>query len=73
MTGLVVGRYRPTRSPLVSRALARKGLLRQFDWLLILVAIGLTVIGTLLIWSATAPALEQAGLDPRMYLKKHRC
>jgi rod shape determining protein RodA len=67
---MVVGRYRPTRSPLVMRAVAKKGLLRQFDWLLILVAIGLTVIGTLLIWSATAPALEQAGLDPRMYLKK---
>ena len=67
---MVVGRYRPTRSPMVMRALAKKGLLRQFDWLMIAVAIGLTVMGTLLIWSATAPALEQAGLDPRMYLKK---
>jgi rod shape determining protein RodA len=67
---MVVGRYRPTRSPLVMRAVAKNGLLRQFDWLLIGVAIGLTVMGTLLIWSATAPALEQAGLDPRMYLKK---
>ena len=54
-TGLVVGRYRPTRAPLVARALARRGLLRQFDWLLVVVAIGLTVTGTLLIWSATAP------------------
>ena len=70
MTGLVVGRYRPTRAPLVARALAKRGLLRQLDWLLIAVAIGLTVMGTLLIWSATAPALEQAGLDPRTYLKK---
>jgi rod shape determining protein RodA len=67
---MVVGRYRPTRSAIVMRAVAKKGLLRQFDWLLIAVAIGLTVMGTLLIWSATAPALEQAGLDPRMYLKK---
>jgi rod shape determining protein RodA len=67
---LVVGRYRPARAPLVARALARRGLLRQFDWLLVVVAIGLTVMGTLLIWSATAPALQQAGLDPRTYLKK---
>jgi rod shape determining protein RodA len=69
VTGMVVGRYRPTRSAIVMRVVAKKGL-RQFDWLLIGVAIALTVIGTLLIWSATAPALEQAGLDPRMYLKK---
>jgi rod shape determining protein RodA len=67
---MVVGRYRPTRSAIVMRAVAKKGLLRQFDWLLVAVAVALTVIGTLLIWSATAPALEQAGLDPRMYLKK---
>ena len=70
VTGMVVGRYRPTRSAIVMRAVAKKGLLRQFDWLLVAVAVALTVIGTLLIWSATAPALEQAGLDPRMYLKK---
>jgi rod shape determining protein RodA len=66
---MVVGRYRPTRSAIVMRVVAKKGL-RQLDWLLIVVAVALTVIGTLLIWSATAPALEQAGLDPRMYLKK---
>jgi rod shape determining protein RodA len=69
MTGLVLSGYR-SPSTWRARAMAKKGLLRQFDWVLIAVAIGLTVMGTLLIWSATAPGLEQAGLDPRTYLKK---
>jgi rod shape determining protein RodA len=67
---MVVSKYRPARSPLVMRAMAQKGLLRQLDWLMIVVAIALTVIGTLLIWSATAPALQQAGLNPHLYLNK---
>jgi rod shape determining protein RodA len=49
---------------------ARRGLLRDMDWLLMAVMAGLTVIGTFLVWSATAPMLEAAGLSTHTYLKK---
>jgi rod shape determining protein RodA len=70
MAGLVVGRYQPLRRSLAARAFAKNGLLRRFDWFLILVTLGLTGIGIVLVWAATAPSLEQAGLDPHAYLKK---
>jgi rod shape determining protein RodA len=40
------------------------------DWILVVVVLGLTAIGTLLVWSATEPGLDAAGQDPRTYLKK---
>jgi rod shape determining protein RodA len=40
------------------------------DWILVVVVLGLTAIGTLLVWSATEPSLAAAGQDPRTYLKK---
>ena len=43
---------------------------RHMDWLLIVVVLGLSAIGTLLVWSATQPSLLAAGQDPRTYLKK---
>ena len=52
------------------RALARDSTLRHVDWILILAVLGLSLIGTLLVWSATAPGLRQAGADPRAYLDK---
>jgi rod shape determining protein RodA len=55
---------------LLARAFARNSLLRHVDWLLILVVLGLSAIGTLLVWSATEPGLRAAGLDPHTYLKK---
>jgi rod shape determining protein RodA len=45
-------------------------MLRHMDWILILVVLGLTALGTLLVWSATQPSLIHAGQDPRTYLKK---
>jgi rod shape determining protein RodA len=60
----------PKRRPLLVRALARGGLARSWDWLLILITCGLTAVGTLLVWAATAPSLRAAGLDPHTYLKK---
>ena len=65
--GVLAGR-RP-RS-LLARAFARNSLLRHMDWLLIVVVLGLSAIGTLLVWSATQPGLLAAGQDPRTYLKK---
>ncbi len=55
---------------LLARAFARNSPLRHMDWLLVVVVLGLTAIGTLLVWSATQPGLLAAGQDPRTYLKK---
>ena len=55
---------------LLARAFARNAPLRHMDWMLVVVVLGLTAIGTLLIWSATQPGLLAAGQDPRTYLKK---
>ena len=55
---------------LLGRAFARNSPLRHMDWLLIVVVLGLSAIGTLLVWSATQPGLLAAGQDPRTYLKK---
>jgi len=55
---------------LLARAFARNSVLRQMDWLLVVVVSGLSAIGVLLVWSATQPSLAAAGEDPRSYLKK---
>ncbi|MGO9187574.1 MAG: rod shape-determining protein RodA [Streptosporangiaceae bacterium] len=55
---------------LLARAFARNSPLRHMDWLLVVVVLGLSAIGTLLVWSATQPSLLAAGLDGRTYLKK---
>jgi rod shape determining protein RodA len=52
------------------RALARDSLLRHVDWVLLLVVLALALIGTLLVWSATAPGLAQSGANPHTYLNK---
>ncbi|MGH3262909.1 MAG: rod shape-determining protein RodA, partial [Trebonia sp.] len=54
----------------LARAFARGGVARSWDWPLVFVTCGLTMLGTLLVWAATEPALRQAGLDPHAYLKK---
>ena len=45
--------------------------LRQLDWVVVGAALALSVIGSLLVWSATQGKLLQDGLDPQAYLKKH--
>ena len=64
--GTFVGRPRSV----LARAFARNSVLRQMDWLLVVVVSGLSAIGILLVWSATQPSLAAAGEDPRSYLKK---
>jgi rod shape determining protein RodA len=59
------------RSPSMwRRAVARDSTLRHVDWILILAVLALSLIGTLLVWSATAPGLRQAGANPHTYLDK---
>jgi rod shape determining protein RodA len=45
--------------------------LRRLDWTLILVTLVLSVIGSLLVFSATRGGLSEAGADPYSFLKKH--
>jgi rod shape determining protein RodA len=58
------------RSPM-RRAIARGSMFRRLDWVLLSAVLGLTWLGTLLVWSATRPGLVQAGRDPESYLEKH--
>ncbi len=58
------------RSSVLSRATSRDSPLRRLDWVLLAAVLALTVIGTLLVWSATRTQLLEAGRDPRAYLDK---
>ena len=42
----------------------------RLDWLLMLAVLGLVVLGTLLVWSATTHREDLTGGDPAAYLKK---
>ena len=64
------GTFAPRHRSGLARAFAKGGVARSWDWPLIFVTCGLTVLGTVLVWAATEPALRQAGLDPHTYLKK---
>ena len=64
------GTFAPRRRSVLGRAFAQGGVARSWDWLLFAVTCALTVLGTVLVWAATEPALRQAGLDPHTYLKK---
>jgi rod shape determining protein RodA len=45
--------------------------LRRLDWLLVGSALALSIIGALLVWSATQGKLLDTGGDPESFLKKH--
>jgi rod shape determining protein RodA len=53
-----------------ARLVGRGSALRQADWLLLGVVLALSALGTLVIWSATAPALLEQGANPHGYLLK---
>jgi rod shape determining protein RodA len=55
---------------LLARAFARNSVLRQMDWVLVIVVCGLSAIGVLLVWSATQPSLLAAGDNPHTYMVK---
>ena len=55
---------------LTRQAFARKSPLRHLDWILLAAVLALSLIGTLLVWAATEPGLQQAGQDTRTYLMK---
>jgi rod shape determining protein RodA len=65
-----IGSFSSRPRSLLARAFARNSVLRQMDWILVVVVAGLSAIGIVLVWSATQPSLIAAGDDPRTYLKK---
>ena len=65
-----VGTFSSRPRSLAARAFARNSVLRQMDWVLIVVVSALSAIGVLLVWSATQPSLLAAGANPHTYLKK---
>ena len=46
------------------------GYLRDLDWILIIAALGASLIGSVLVWSASRADLAAEG-DPQSYLKRH--
>ena len=65
MTLVPPGRARSVRIDPTSRSKTP-----QLDWLLMLAAAGLVVVGTLLVWSATTAREDLTAGDPQAYLKK---
>ena len=53
-----------------TRLAGRDSALREADWLLLTAVLALTAVGTLVIWSATAPLLERQGANPHQFLLK---
>lgn len=53
------------------RASGRHSPLRRLDWALQLSVIALSVLGALLVWSATQQRLTDVGGDPTSFLRKH--
>jgi rod shape determining protein RodA len=65
-----VGTFAPRHRSALARSFAKGGLARSWDWPLILVTCGLTALGTVLVWAATASQFRQAGLNPHAELNK---
>ena len=59
----------PRRRGLSARVIGRDAVLRRLDWMLFVSALGLSLFGAVLVYSATRSF--SAGQDPQAYLKKH--
>ncbi len=53
-----------------TRLTGRDSALRQADWLLLGTVVALSILGTVVIWSATAPMELQQGANPHTFLLK---
>ncbi len=60
---------RRRRRSLRARAMGRDSILRRFDWVLFIAALGLSVAGAVFVYSATR--VVPAGEDPQAYFKRH--
>lgn len=59
-----------TTGDVLSRAIGWS-YLRRLDWWLLLAALAMSVVGALLVWSATEAKQVGFGNDPQTYLKRH--
>jgi rod shape determining protein RodA len=57
------------RRSFVSRATGRDSMLRRFDWVLFIAALGLSIAGAVFVYSATK--VVPSGDDPQAFLKRH--
>jgi rod shape determining protein RodA len=64
------GRRRRVLARLLGEIFGRGSALWKLDWILLLVVLALSLLGTLLVWSATEPLLKAQGADPHQYLVK---
>ncbi|WP_338496365.1 rod shape-determining protein RodA [Streptomyces sp. SJL17-4] len=69
-TSFSVSRYAPDRGP-VARLTARDSVLRRLDWPILLSALALSLVGALLVWSATRGRTELNNGDPYYFLFRH--
>ncbi|MFI8104415.1 rod shape-determining protein RodA [Streptomyces sp. NPDC101118] len=68
--GFSVSRYAPERGPL-AKLTARDSVLRRLDWPILLSSLGLSLLGALLVWSATRGRTELNQGDPYYFLFRH--
>lgn len=61
---------RSRRRSFTTRALARDSTLRRLDWAMLFGVFALSVLGLLLVWSATRAQLLAGGSDPQYFLRK---
>lgn len=59
------------RRSIRDRAFGRESVLWRLDWVLMGAVLALTVVGALLIWSATRQRGIDSGGDPQYFLKRH--
>jgi rod shape determining protein RodA len=69
--GFSVSGYGPQRGGLWSQLSARDSVVRKLDWPLLLSAIVLSLVGTLLVWSATRNRTELNQGDPYYFFFRH--
>ncbi|MFD9034850.1 rod shape-determining protein RodA [Streptomyces sp. NPDC059567] len=68
--GFSVSRYAPERGSL-AKLTARDSMLRRLDWPILLSALALSLLGALLVWSATRGRTELNNGDPYYFLFRH--
>ncbi|MFD0368337.1 rod shape-determining protein RodA [Streptomyces sp. NPDC059071] len=69
-TSFSVSRYAPERGAL-ARLTARDSVLRRLDWPILLSSLALSLLGALLVWSATRGRTELNQGDPYYFLFRH--
>ncbi|MFF4869580.1 rod shape-determining protein RodA [Streptomyces sp. NPDC003444] len=69
-TSFSVSRYAPRRGPLL-KLTARDSVLRRLDWPMLLSALTLSLLGSLLVWSATRGRTQLNQGDPYYFLFRH--